>query len=199
MNLEYPANGETGKGDRQRGKQGTKAVTESLGMLLLEGRLPLQSWIKSAFIRDIILTKLFGYFQQHHNIIECTGSWRVDAVVPWIVNSSEYCFRREEQTTAPRRLHCSVSVFHSEGTIKLTRSHETFLLFLGPSPYPFSTPLPLFPGHVSVGPSAPLATELGWTRTEPWQRSKEARKLGENRFKWGLKGGRKKVRRREAK
>jgi len=63
VNLEYPANGETGKGARQRGKQGTKAVIVSLGVLLHVGHPPLQLQIKSAFIRDTILTKLFGYFQ----------------------------------------------------------------------------------------------------------------------------------------
>ena len=60
MNPEYPVNGETRKGDRQRGKQSTKAVIESLGVLLLVGC----KRIKSAFIRDTVLTKLFGYFQQ---------------------------------------------------------------------------------------------------------------------------------------
>ena len=54
--------GKRGRGGRQRGKQGTKAVIKSLGVLLLVGRPPLQSQIKSAFIRDTILTKLFGYF-----------------------------------------------------------------------------------------------------------------------------------------
>jgi len=60
VNLEYPANGEIGKGDKQRGKHGTKAVIESLGVLLLVGC----KRIKSAFIRDTVLTKLFGYFQR---------------------------------------------------------------------------------------------------------------------------------------
>ena len=57
-----------GKQGRGIGKGGhkvqkTEAVIESFGVLLLVGRPPLQSQIKSAFIRDTILTKLFGYFQ----------------------------------------------------------------------------------------------------------------------------------------
>ena len=64
MNLEYPANGETGEGIGKGGKQGTKAVTVYLGALLLVGGPPLQSQIKFAFIGDTVLTKLFGYFQQ---------------------------------------------------------------------------------------------------------------------------------------
>lgn len=39
----------------------------SIGALLLAGRPPLQPQIKSAFIRDTILTKLFVYFQQIQN------------------------------------------------------------------------------------------------------------------------------------
>lgn len=55
-----------GKQGRGIGKGGNKVenLSESFGVFLLVGCPPSQSRIKSAFIRDTILTKLFGYFQK---------------------------------------------------------------------------------------------------------------------------------------
>ena len=44
-----------------------------------------------------------------------------------LFDSSGY-FSQKRRTTSPGRLHCSVSIFHSEGKIKLFGSHETVLL-----------------------------------------------------------------------
>lgn len=47
--------------------------------------------------------------------------------------------KKEEWTTTPRKLHFSISVFHLEGKIKHTGSHETaFLLFLLPGHFAYS-------------------------------------------------------------
>jgi len=56
---------------------------------------------------------------------------RANAVVPWIDSSSMYLSqKRKNELQIPGRLHYSVSIFHSEGKIKLTGSHESVLVLL---------------------------------------------------------------------
>jgi len=44
--------------------------------------------------------------------------------VRWIADSSRYLSQKRRRTASPRRLHCSVSIFHSEGKVKILGSHE---------------------------------------------------------------------------
>ena len=56
--------GKQGRGVDMEETRYKSSTIVSIGLLLLTGRPPLQLQIKSAFIRDTVLTKLFGYFQQ---------------------------------------------------------------------------------------------------------------------------------------
>ena len=60
MNLEYPASGETREARGE--EQGMQTVVLCPEVLLPVGRPPLQSRLKSAFLRDPVLTKITGMF-----------------------------------------------------------------------------------------------------------------------------------------